>query len=80
MVTKFSEVLGRESDTTENYIYFNAHTKVTATNADVVTSEPHPYVQNIGSTHPPTIQLFTTALENGSCLLIVTVMVVLKSL
>ena len=46
-----------------------ASTALTARNADVVTLEPHPYVQNVGSTHHSAIELFN-ALENGSCLLI----------
>ena len=45
----FSEVLGSESDTTENYFNacFYSHL-VIARNADMVISEPHPYVQNVG--------------------------------
>ena len=50
---------------------------MTARNADMVTSEPHPYVDNVGYTHRSAIQLFT-ALENGSSLFIVAVMVVLE--
>ena len=76
---KCSEALGSESDTTENN--FNAcfySRLVMARNADVVTLEPHPYVQNVGSTHRSAIELFT-ALKNGSCLLIVAVMVVLEA-
>ena len=58
--------------------YFNACFYSHLVTADVVTLEPHPYVQNVGSTHRSAIELFT-ALENGSCLLIVTVMVVLEA-
>lgn len=36
----------------------STQTLAMARNANVVTSEPHPYVQNVGSTHHSTIQLF----------------------
>ena len=80
-------MLGRESEIIEasftlaSSILLRLRRWLVARNADVVTSEPHPYyMHNVQTLAPPIAQPINSSLhENGSRLLAVTVMIALEA-